>query len=366
MILVSLLAVVVGIFFAWFTHDLQLKGKTDFTTFAIHMLSTWGTSVLFLGYDYPLNNTESVQFTRGLVQQLSALVASPEVKDVAYENVETDIYGPHHQGNKHFIRIFRPSNHSEAAEENCVRAPVLVYLFPGAWMLGSVNASHEQCAKFAQRHNFLVMCADYRQAPEHVFPTAYLDARASIRWAYQHAAEYGGDVENFFVLGESAGANLAAAFVAQNSDSAFVTAAERVYITALALVYGPYAPRLNTSSCKRAKCGILTLRTIRWGWQMYSANQVHKFTQLNYTFAPLHTPDALLRLFPPTVFSAGHYDPLFDESAHFAGKLKEAGVRVREIYYETAGHMYFGRRVFPYGDASLDAVAAALLSFKRR
>lgn len=58
--------------------------------------------------------------------------------------------------------------------------------------------------------NAIVVSAHYRLAPEHKFTAAHDYANAAWRWLLANAASLGGDPTHLAVMGESAGANLAA------------------------------------------------------------------------------------------------------------------------------------------------------------
>lgn len=55
----------------------------------------------------------------------------------------------------------------------------------------------------------LVIAADYRLAPEHVYPAAHDDAFTAAAIAREHALSWGGDPDNITIAGDSAGGHLA-------------------------------------------------------------------------------------------------------------------------------------------------------------
>lgn len=56
----------------------------------------------------------------------------------------------------------------------------------------------------------VIVVYDYRLYPEVRFPTYLEDAALAVRWAYDHAAEYGADKYAMLLAGHSAGAHIAA------------------------------------------------------------------------------------------------------------------------------------------------------------
>ena len=56
----------------------------------------------------------------------------------------------------------------------------------------------------------VAIAADYRSYPDAVFPAFLDDPAAAVRWARDHAHEFGGDPRRIFVMGHSSGAHIAA------------------------------------------------------------------------------------------------------------------------------------------------------------
>ena len=86
--------------------------------------------------------------------------------------------------------------------------PVLVFFYGGGWTSG-----HRQDYGFAGQalasRGFVTVVPDYRLAPANPYPDFVTDAASAVRWARDHAAEYGGDPTRIVLAGHSAGAYLA-------------------------------------------------------------------------------------------------------------------------------------------------------------
>ena len=109
--------------------------------------------------------------------------------------------------------------------------PVAVYLHGGGWVGGNPAGYRRVSCEFAAR-GYLVVTPDYRRAPRDRFPAALDDCRHVIEWAFSNAGHSGGDPSRMIVIGDSAGANLAAAALASGGLD--------VDIRALLLFYGIY------------------------------------------------------------------------------------------------------------------------------
>lgn len=87
---------------------------------------------------------------------------------------------------------------------------VVVYVHGGGFTTGTPRGYRRIGQELAARGH-LVIVPDYRRAPRHRFPAALDDCRATIAWARRHGEAYGGDPDRVTLMGDSAGANLAAA-----------------------------------------------------------------------------------------------------------------------------------------------------------
>src|SRR6202142_2461507 len=82
--------------------------------------------------------------------------------------------------------------------------PVLVWIHGGGWVLGSAEQADATCRSLCDRAGAIVVCPEYRLAPEHPFPAAAEDSYAVTEWAARSAAAFGGDPARLAVGGDSA------------------------------------------------------------------------------------------------------------------------------------------------------------------
>lgn len=88
-------------------------------------------------------------------------------------------------------------------------AATVVFLYGGAWKRGERGQYAFVGERLAQS-GVLAIVADYRTYPEATFPGFVEDAADAVAWAREHAPEFGGDPARLFVMGHSAGAQIAA------------------------------------------------------------------------------------------------------------------------------------------------------------
>lgn len=99
------------------------------------------------------------------------------------------------------------------------RFPVLVHYHGGGFCLGSPfdSASQNFLTYLVTHANAIAISIDYRLAPEHPLPIAYDDSLAALQWIASHSEGSGpepwlneyADLGRVFLVGESAGANIA-------------------------------------------------------------------------------------------------------------------------------------------------------------
>jgi acetyl esterase/lipase len=134
--------------------------------------------------------------------------------------------------------------------------PVLVIIHGGGWTVGDKRGELPVAAipGFLDL-GFAVASINYRLAPDAVFPAQLLDAKAAIRYLRNQAAVYGLDPERIAVMGESAGAHLAALLGttqgrAEFDDPALGNPDVSSDVQAVVDFYGP--ADLTTSDTQRA------------------------------------------------------------------------------------------------------------------
>jgi acetyl esterase/lipase len=190
--------------------------------------------------------------------------------------------------------------------------PVVVYLYGGGWQAGG-RAQARPIAQTLAEHGIVTIVPDYRVYPQTTFPGFIEDAAAAVRWAHDHAHEYGGDPRNIILMGHSAGAHIAA-----------MVATAPQYLQAKGL----------SQSSLRAMVGL--------------AGPYYQFTNdphMDEIFPAALRPQAM-----PIDFVSGHEPPMFlaagtadtdvnpDNATRFAAALRAKGDQVELKHYEGLTH----------------------------
>ena len=94
------------------------------------------------------------------------------------------------------VRIYRPQGDGPF--------PVLLDVHGGAWSTGSY-LNNEDVDRTLAASGMVVAAIEFRQAPEHVYPTQVADVNYGTRWLKAKAPEFGGDPSTLGALGTSSG-----------------------------------------------------------------------------------------------------------------------------------------------------------------
>ena len=114
------------------------------------------------------------------------------------------------------LKIYEPLHDSVDAKRN-KRLPILFVTHGGGWTQGSAVTEEVFFLRelLTQLPRFIVASVEYRLAPEYPFPIPFNDCWDALRWVMENTESLGGDREQLYLAGSSAGGSLAAALAMQ-------------------------------------------------------------------------------------------------------------------------------------------------------
>jgi acetyl esterase len=229
-------------------------------------------------------------------------------------------------------------------------SPGIVFFHGGGFVIGSVDLYDSFCRILANESGARVVSVDYRLAPEHPFPAAIDDAFAALKWVEANAASLGIDANALAVAGDSAGGTLAAVACQLGRENGGPRVAFQL------LIYPLLTMCEETESMRAFGEGyFLDKGAMNW----FGRHYVPKGMQLDDPrLSPLACGD--LAGLPPAYIVTAGYDPLRDEGAAYARRLKDAGIAATHVDYPSMIHGFISMpAVVPVANEALAAAARA-------
>ena len=216
---------------------------------------------------------------------------------------DIDIHGLH-------ARIYRPPGEDPK--------PGLIFAHGGGWAWGSVESYDDIAAELADQADVVTVAFDYRLAPEHRHPAQQEDAMKVLDWMRSAGRAIGLDPTHIVGAGDSAGAQIVTGLALK------LKAEGQPQLRGLVLIYPVLGGDIDTPS-------YLALA------QSPTLQRIDMIAYLEAFLGPRgeagwSDPTALPNLaedvsgLPPCFISVAGHDPLKDDAAIFAAKLKAAGI----------------------------------------
>lgn len=221
------------------------------------------------------------------------------------------------------VRVYTPSDDPDL--------PLLVYFHGGGWVIGDLDMEDVAHRAIANQAGCVIMSVDYRLAPEAPFPASIDDCFAATAWAAEHASELGADPARVAIGGWSAGGNLAAVVAQLARDAGGPDLVHQVMVCPVTDHYSRSMERPSYS--ENAEGYLLTRDSMVWFWDMYIGKDGNADDP---KAAPMQAAD--VSALPPATVLTMEFDPLRDEGAAYADRLREAGVAVKYICYQGQIH----------------------------
>lgn len=130
----------------------------------------------------------------------------PEVE--RFDNLQ---YGP--DANWHLLDIYRPRQSFDAL-------PVIINIHGGAWVYGT-KETYQFYGMDLAKEDFAFVNITYRLPPHATFPQELDDIHLAIQWLVQQADTYHLDLDNVFIVGDSAGGQMALQYITILTNDTF-------------------------------------------------------------------------------------------------------------------------------------------------
>lgn len=229
-------------------------------------------------------------------------------------------------------RILNTINLPLTSSPKTVYSKVVIHIHGGGFISMS-SASHQVYTNvWCNNLQVPIISIDYRLAPKHPYPAALDDVWQTWNWLMQCGETIGITPNQYVIVGDSAGGNLALALTYKIMTSGLPPP------SGLVLAY----PALNLDKDSFSPSLLFSLDDLL---------VPHTFLKLcleaylpegtdirNPMVSPIHIERRVLEKFPMTRIMIGTEDPLHDECFRFAEKLLECGGDVKIAQYAGAAH----------------------------
>ncbi len=216
---------------------------------------------------------------------------------------------------------------------------VLVHIHGGGWLMGHKDSYTRICRSIAQ-DGVLVFNLNYRLVPRHTYPAQLQDIAQAIIWVADNAHRYGGDPRQIYLMGDSAGAQLALWYATALASPELQQAAgigkviEPEQIRGLLLFYGVYEVS-KLASAFGGQGGMLA--------EAFLGKDPEMFATRNRTASPIYHLHPGL---PPIFICCGMRDTLYPQSVDLTQALAGIGVQHESLLldsneYPEAIHGFF-------------------------
>lgn len=223
-------------------------------------------------------------------------------------------------GIENSLDVYKPKN----AEG---RLPLLVSCHGGGYIYGDKELYSFYTMEFAKA-GFAVINFNYTLAPKITFPNPVIETNEVLKWAVDNAEKYGFDLENVFMIGDSAGAQIASQYAVCVSNPEY------------AKIIGIEVPQFKLRALSLG-CGIYSLSTegsnTRELEKIYLTKDPSKFGDM------LKITEHIDANYPPSFLISSPGDFLVKNLEPMKKVLEDAGVECKAKIYgdEQTYHVFF-------------------------
>lgn len=203
--------------------------------------------------------------------------------------------------------------------------PMIINIPGGAWYKENEEWLREPICRYLCNRGYVVFNVTYRHAPEYRFPAQVNDVLGAIIFTKTNAAKYNGDPNRVAIMGDSAGANLAA-LAANVWDDPYYTPSfsgngrYTAHTDATVLLFGVY-DLVKVYNMSRLYAVIF--ENPKEVAQRYLGGTPDQMPEQYRRASPLYS---IRPNMSPTLIVCGSNDPLLSHSVALHEKLTEMGV----------------------------------------
>lgn len=250
--------------------------------------------------------SETYQLERKMVNMMHPLILKSRYKMWDEEVQLNDHQIP--------VRVFMPREEGDY--------PLMIFFHGGGFVTGNIDSYSKVCTRMANITGHIILSVDYRRAPEHPFPAGLEDCYAVVKEVVKSEIFANIFKGKITLIGDSAGANLAAAvsLLARDRGEFKVDRQILLYPTTNS-DHSDHSPYPSVK--ENGQDYLLTQKRMQDYIHLYVAD---KRDLKNPYVAPILAEDLTNQ--PETLIITAEYDLLRDEGEDYGKKLRCAGNKV--------------------------------------
>ncbi len=215
------------------------------------------------------------------------------------------------------------------------KAPIVINYHGGGFISPLLAGLEHSLWQESKTYGVVLFAVDYRVAPEHRFPAAVNESYNAFRWIAEHGGEFGGDINRITLVGNSAGANLVTVITHRARKEGILGKIKLQVLNGLPIDLRPGHMEASASYQENA-------------WEYFQTKDATYFAVETYAPGQYNHPEVSpilnedLSGLPPAVIINAEFDPLRDDGALYAARLRKAGVKVWEKCFAGQIHCLIG------------------------
>lgn len=215
------------------------------------------------------------------------------------------------------------------------KSGIILFFHGGGWVTESVNTYNNVCMTMANKLRRKVISVEYGLAPEHPFPEGLNDCYAVAEEIFKYPQAFGINSDEVYLIGDSAGGNLAAAVSMMARDKGSFSIKNQVLI--YPVTYNDHSENSPFKSVKENGSDyLLTAGAVMDYMSLYVAKaEDYK----NPYVAPLLAKS--FKNLPRTLIISAEFCPLRDEGEELGRVMLRAGNDVTIYRMKDALHGFF-------------------------
>ncbi|WP_428239475.1 alpha/beta hydrolase [Gynuella sp.] len=218
---------------------------------------------------------------------------------------------------------------------------IILYIHGGGYVHGGVEAYKALCGNLAKKLNAKIYIPDYRQAPEHPFPTPIDDVYST----YQNLLKQGYNPKNISLIGDSAGGAMVVTIMRKARDAGLPLPSSGV-------AFSPWADLTHSGQSAITRDGIDPICSVEFLnklGRIFLGDEVATHPDASPVFANVQG-------LSPILLQLGENEVMLSDALRLGTNLAEAKVRTSiEVWPEMfhVWHLFAGQ--LPEADQAIDS-----------